>query len=220
MFRPKLAFVLCALLTLLTGALAAQDPPATKAQRRAAQIERLKRLQEEAERKELAANVETLRQLQGTWQLMTFTAEDLPDEGRQTTGFMTVAGEFLSLEMHMGYFAVDGEEESSFIQTGTYRLTFNDHAQLQATLLIGSIDDGTGMTTVQVPGEVSTHDVEVNDDVLQFTAEDGARMTLERVGTSILTDMLYEEVEWLPGALGREALAEAREAAAREESDE
>jgi hypothetical protein len=218
MFRPSKSLLLPLLLIPLAAAFPAQDDGLTKDERRAVQLETLQKAKEEATRKRLVENVQTLRQMQGTWQMMEYTAGDLPDEGRHSTGFVVVAGEFLSLEVHMIYFDEDGAEDSSFIQTGTYRLNFNTFSQLLATCLIGSIDDGTGLTAWQLPGEISVHTVDIKGDVMKFIAEDGAKMTLERVKTGRLSNLVYEEVDWLPGAEEREAKSAALEAAAREPS--
>ncbi len=222
MFWPRKSLLLPILLLPLVAALAAQDVPLTKEQRLAAQLQKLEQAKEEATLKRLASNVQTLREMQGTWQMMDYIAPDLTDEGKQSAGFVIVAGEFLSIEVHMGHFDEDGFEVSSFIQTGTYRLNFNAFSELMATCLIGSIDDGSGMTVPQYPGNISVYAIKLAGNVMQFLAEDGAKMTLERVGTGRLTDLVYEEIDWLPGAKTREAKLAAEAAAQKEplEGDE
>ena len=80
------------------------DPPATAAERRAAQKERLARGNEAKRRARLEKNVRTLRQMQGAWQLVEHSSSRLPDPGRQDLAFLLVTGEFFSVELHMGYF--------------------------------------------------------------------------------------------------------------------
>ncbi|MFT7485190.1 MAG: hypothetical protein ACI9F9_001037 [Candidatus Paceibacteria bacterium] len=120
--------------------------------------------------------------------------------------------------MHMAYFNEQELELASFIQTGTYRLNFTEIGELMASCLIGSVDDGSGLTAPQVPGTVSTYSIDQTKSTIFMTSRDTTRFEFERVATGALTELLYEETGWLPGATGREelqALQGAREAAAK-----
>jgi hypothetical protein len=194
------ALLLPTLLFGLAAVLVAQEGPTPAEERRAAQISKLEVAREKARLERRASNVRTLRQMQGAWQLIGFAAPELPDSGRQSIGYLLVSDEFLSLEVHMAYFDEAGKELSSFIQTGTYRLNFNTYSDLIATCLIGSIDDGSGLTQAQDPGVLSVYTTDVQDGTLRFTEEDGSRLTFERVARGALTDRLYEKTDWLPGA--------------------
>lgn len=163
-------------------------------------IDRRKKEQADRDAHRLAGNVKTLRQMQGGWQMVELRAPDLPDAGRDDAAFMIVSSEFLAFELHTAYFGETGEEEESFIQTGTYRLNFNIYGNLIATLLIGSVDSGEGLTVPQPPGRISVYEVEVKHGSLILTAEDSTRFTFERVATGQLTLRVFEETAWLPGA--------------------
>lgn len=205
---PALLFVL-ALGSLATPVLwsqvdaQSQDDEPTAEERRATQIERLKRAQEESLRATKSGHVKTLREMQGAWQLVKFVASDLADAGRQDAGFLLVGDEFLSIEIHMAYFDADGYEQGSFMQTGIYRVNFNADGMLMATCLIGSVDDGTGLTAPQPPGIVSTYDIDLVRGSLFMTSADGSRFEFERVARGALTNLIYEETDWLPGAEAR-----------------
>ena len=173
--KPKwIAAALCGTLALAAAQEPGQDEP-TPAERRKAQVERIQQRQEE------------------------YRSATLVDAGRQDACYLTVAHEFLTIEVHMAYFDEQGREEGSYMQTGTYRLNFDKFGKLLATLLIGSIDDGTGLTKPQPPGQVSVYEVSFVDDALILHGEDTSRFTFERVATGALTRLLYEETEWLPG---------------------
>jgi len=164
-----------------------------------------------------AQDIDTLREMQGGWQLIELRVPDLPDLGRRDVGYMIVASEFASIEVHTAFFDDEGEEQDSLMQTGTYRLNFDIYGQLLATLLIGSVDGGPELTVPREPGEVSAYEARVVGDVLTLTTDDGKRLTFERVASGRLTNLLYEDTEWLPRAT--EAAASAVEAA-KEGEDE
>jgi len=201
----KLKWIAAALTAALCGTLAvaaAQDQDAdepTPAELRQAQVERIKQRQEELEQAMRRGAVQKLRRLQGAWQLVEYRSATLVDAGRQDACYLTVAQEFLTIEVHMGYFDEQGREEGSYMQTGTYRLNFDKFGKLLATCLIGSIDDGTGLTKPQQPGQVSVYEVSFVDESLILYGEDTSRFTFERVATGPLTKLLYEETDWLPG---------------------
>jgi len=178
-----------------------QDPEQEK-------IERLKKEQADRDAHRLAGNVETLRRMQGGWQMVELRAPDLPDAGRDDAAFMLVSSEFLAIEIHTAYFDEAGEELESFFQTGIYRLNFNVYGDLTATVLIGSVDSGEGLTVPQIPGRISVYAVEVKEGSLILTAEDGTRFTFERMATGQLTLRVFEDTSWLPGAKKPEVKAE------------
>jgi hypothetical protein len=194
-----LALSLC--LVLAIGQ--AQDQPLTAQERRAAQIERIEREQAAARAERDARCVEALRQMQGAWQLVEYRSAVLHDAGRQEVGFVLVSGEFLSIEIHMAYFGQTGEELQSFIQTGTYRLNFTPRSDLTAMLLIGTNKSPEGYTIPTVPGTVKVYDIDFLDGAMVLTSEDSSRFRFEPVATGALTELLYSEVDWLPGEQSR-----------------
>lgn len=204
-------WIAAALTAALCGTLAvaagqeqdAQEP--TAAERRQAQIERVKQRQAELEQELYRNAVLKLRKLQGAWQLVEYRSATLVDAGRQDACYLTVAHEFLTIEVHMGYFDEQGKENGSYMQTGTYRLNFDKFGKLLATCLIGSVDDGSGLTKPQQPGLISVYEVSFIDDSLILFGEDTSRFTFERVATGVLTRMLYEETDWLPGRVPAES---------------
>ncbi len=207
------------------GAGTAQEGPARDAgqndddltpaeKRRKAQMERIASEQARARAERDARLVNILRGMQGGWQLVDFRSPQLVDPGRQQVGYMLVSDEFLSIEIHMAYFDSAMQEEDSYIQTGTYRLNFNPQEELTAMLLIGTRKSEEGYVIPTFPGGVTAYDVMFEKVALVLTLEDSTRLTFERMGTGPLTDLLYREVDWLPGAEGRE-LRSAAEASAK-----
>lgn len=215
--RPFLSVAVgCGLLSgfaALAGFAWGQEPGSDEtsaAQRREEQVERLARQDEERRKQRRTRNVETLRKLQGAWQLVDYNATRLPAAERQDVAFLLVSGEFFSIEIHMGYFGEQGEMKGRLHQTGTYRLNFNTDSELLAQVLIGSIDIGAGYTEFQTPGIVSVYEVYIREGTLTLISEDESRFKFERVGTGTLTELVYEDIEWLPGAERRAELAEIR----------
>ncbi len=145
----------------------------------------------------LSRNVETLRQMQGGWFLSELRSSLLEQDGRQDVAYMVVAEEFMALEIHMGYFNDQGQEEGSLLQSGLYRLNFNVYSDLIATVLIGTIDLGEGQALPRDPGIASTYEVEVGEGILTMTSEDGSRFVWTKLATGPLTNRLYEELDWL-----------------------
>jgi hypothetical protein len=167
-------------------------------------LERIEERQEELRQARRNGSIEQLRRMQGAWQLVELRSSVLVDAGRHDACLVTVAQEFLTIELHAAYFDDQGNEEWSFIQTGTYRLNFDRQGKLLATLLIGSMDDGEGLTLPREPGEVSVYEVRFDRDSLVLLSDDASRFTFDRIATGALTRLLYEDTEWLPG---REPLA-------------
>ena len=194
------------------------EKPSTAEKRRADQIERLDKARLEAERQRADASVATLRRLQGAWQLTEYTSMSFHDLGRQEVAFLLVGGEFLTIEVHMGFFDDEGTMDAWLVQTGTYRLNFNQHGELMALRLIGSMDDGQGYSAPQTPGEISVYKVEISNGVLTLINEESSRFRFEPVATGVLTERLYEEIDWLPGSEGRAARETARAIEAQAES--
>ncbi len=167
-------------------------------------LERIEERQEELRQARRNGSIEQLRRMQGAWQLVELRSSVLVDAGRHDACLVTVAQEFLTIELHAAYCDDQGNEEWSFIQTGTYRLNFDRQGKLLATLLIGSMDDGEGLTLPREPGEVSVYEVRFDRDSLVLLSDDASRFTFDRIATGALTRLLYEDTDWLPG---REPLA-------------
>lgn len=158
----------------------------------------------------LRRNVESLRQMQGGWVLSDLRSPVLTDAGRQDIAYMVVAEEFMALEIHMGYFDPQGNEEESYLQSGVYRLNFNVYGDLIAKLLIGTLDLGVGQATPRAPGMVVVYELEVQPGQVTMTGEDGARFVWTRLRTGELAKRLYEDLDWIHNE-------GASDAAAREE---
>jgi|GEM_PF-2468120 len=216
-----LGLLLAGALLGLRSSATAGDAPAqdegealTAEERRQQQIERLAQKNEEQRLARRNRNVETLRRMQGTWQLVGFDSSQLREAGRQDVAFLMVAGEFMSIEIHMGYFEDGKGMLARMMQTGTYRLNFNADSELLAQTLIGSLDKGNGFAEFRLPGEVWKYDVDIRGSTLLMISEDSSRFTFERVRTGALTELVYEELDWLPGTARRAAQREAVEASA------
>jgi hypothetical protein len=138
-------------------------------------------------------NVETLRGMQGAWQLVELRVAGLHDAGRQDAGFLLVSSEFASLELHMAYFDEGGYEDGSHLETGTYRLNFNIYGDLVAKLLIGSIDDGSGRTVPREPGQLSVYEVRTVGREMTMQNEEGTRFVFEKMATGALKKLIEEE---------------------------
>lgn len=190
------------LTAVLFAVLATTLPPAGGTQDRPPEGGRDRRVTSDksAAAKRLARNVETLRAMQGGWQLMELRSPELPDPGRQDVGYMIVSDEFASIEVHFAYFDESHEEVGSFIQTGIYRLNFNIYGDLVAKLLIGSMDVGPPLTLPREPGTISVYDARVTGNRVTLNTEDGTRLIFERMKAGSLTHRLYEDTEWLPRA--------------------
>ena len=191
---------LCTTLFALSGALAVAIPSVASPQDspRGGQSERLLEEQQAEVERRLAANVESLRGMQGGWQLRELRSAVIYDEGREDVGFLVVSGEFMSIELHLAYFDEYDEMEDSIVQTGTYRLNFDVYGNLIANLLIGCVDTGDGFAEPQEPGAQSVFETTVDGEALTLLREDGSRYIFDRMATGVLTQRLYEETDWLP----------------------
>lgn len=179
------------------------EKPATADERRQEQIEKLAQANEKTRKERAARSVARLREMQGAWQLVEHSSSSLPNPGRRDLAYLLVSGEFFSIEMHMAYFDETDQMKGRLLQTGTYRLNFGSKGNLMAQIMIGSIDEGDGYSEFRVPGYVSVYDVDVTGGVLSLISEDASRFRFERVGSGVLTELLYEETDWLPGAKRR-----------------
>ncbi|MCB9914518.1 MAG: hypothetical protein H6828_05140 [Planctomycetes bacterium] len=162
------------------------DAPDDPAARRHAQVEA-----------RLARNVDDLRRMQGAWILQDLRAVRLPEAGRDHAAYLLVQGEFMALELHMGYFDDEGKERESYLQSGIYRLNFNDEGKLLAKLLIGTLDLGVGQALPRQPGMTSVFELGLAGGALTMTSEESTRFTWARLGTGELTRRLYADLDWL-----------------------
>ncbi|MFT7671112.1 MAG: hypothetical protein ACI8X5_003828 [Planctomycetota bacterium] len=164
-------------------------------ERRARQIASVKarRLESKVDLKE--RNQDLFRELQGAWQLVDYSSTVLPTPGRVELAYLLTAGEFFSIEFHMAYLNDQNYPGTIMMQTGTYRLEFNDSSQLLATLLIGSVNQSSLSSAPKQPGAVTVYEVDFNRGTLSLTTEDFSRFRFERVKADSLTESLYGNAE-------------------------
>jgi len=97
--------------------------------------------------------------MQGGWRLASVRLPGWDRLHRQETAFLLVAQEFMSIEMHLGYF-VEEDMTEGYFQSGTYRLRLDQRGRMQAMTLIGAYADEEDGLEYASPGE--TRDFQVS----------------------------------------------------------
>jgi len=128
-------------------------------------------------------DVATLEKMQGGWRLASIHLPGWDRQYRQETAFLLVAQEFMSIEMHLGYF-IEEEMTEGYFQSATYRLRFDERGRMQAMTLIGAYSDEEEGLEYARPGETRSFRVSFREDELVLRGEpDRSELVFTRLAT-------------------------------------
>lgn len=144
-----------------------------------------------------------LAQMQGGWQLVGMHLPDAMTASRQEVAFLLVAQEFMSIEIHMGFFDEGQRMEESYFQSGTYRLSPDERGYMIAMTLIGAVFDERERLVFEPPGLRRRYVPTIEGDQLKLVRHpDGARFLFERMRTEVEFDFYGRPLEKQPAPAG------------------
>lgn len=130
-----------------------------------------------------ARNARVLKAMQGGWMLVELEVPDLEEFERQQKAVLLVADEFLSIELHLGYYRDRLGMIEGYFQSGTHRIRFDSTGRLETTLLIGASTAAGEGIEFEEPGSVRLFEVKATEDRLELLREDGARFEFSKMRT-------------------------------------
>ena len=119
--------------------------------------------------------------MQGAWKLTKVESLTMDKERRMEAGYLLVAGDFFSFELHMGWQSLDGGSLTRVYQSGTHRFEVDDKYKMTTSSLIGSINDKNGQVLFEQPGHRREYTVACEGDTLKMKREDETTFEFERL---------------------------------------
>jgi len=134
-----------------------------------------------AQQKVNAAIEKLLTQMQGAWRLDELKTPTKPAERRNEIGFCLVSGNYMSIEVHLGYVSQDAKIEQTNFQSGTYRIEIKEGGQLVASTAIGAFMNRVGMLQFEPPNVERKYQVEMEADRMNLRRNDGQTLIFQRL---------------------------------------
>jgi hypothetical protein len=119
--------------------------------------------------------------MQGAWRLTKVESLTMEKEGRMEAGYLLVAGDYFSFELHMGWTKPDGSSMTRVYQSGTHRFEVDDNYKMSTSSLIGSINDPKGLVLFEQPGHRREYTVDCVVDTLKLKRDDATTFEFERL---------------------------------------
>lgn len=161
----SLLFVLLALLV----------PPQDPGEKGAAQRE------DPPERPERIDKAKLWDDMQGPWKLAEL---NLPaDSGalRSDAGFCIISGDYLSIELHVGWVGESRNLVGRTFQSGMHHFEIDDTGRIRTSTLIGSFIAKDGALDFERPGTARSYHAAVAANRLTLTRDDGQVLVFSRV---------------------------------------
>ena len=120
--------------------------------------------------------------MQGVWHLTEYKTTKLPSEGRSEAGYCMVAGNFLSIEIHIGWISEDGVRYNrKDFQTGIHRFELDQTGRMETSTIIGCFQNQGYQLGFEPPGVKRTYRVEAVGDLMTLFNDDGSKLSFERL---------------------------------------
>ncbi len=119
--------------------------------------------------------------MQGAWRLTKLESLTINKEGLTEVGYLLVAGDYFSFELHMGWTLPNGATANRTYQSGTHRFEVDDNYKMSTSSLIGSTSDQKGMVLFEQPGHRREYTVDCTGDTLTLKRDDSMTFTFERL---------------------------------------
>ncbi|MFN0244656.1 MAG: hypothetical protein ACKVWV_17355 [Planctomycetota bacterium] len=119
--------------------------------------------------------------MQGPWKLAELR---LPaDNGalRSDAGFCIVSGDYLSIELHVGWVGESRNLIGRTFQSGMHHFEIDDTGRIQTSTLIGSFITKDGALDFERPGTARNYHAAVASNRLSLTRDDGQVLVFNRV---------------------------------------
>lgn len=120
--------------------------------------------------------------MQGVWHLTEYKTTKLPSDGRSEAGYCMVAGNFLSIEIHIGWISEDGVRYNrKDFQTGIHRFELDQTGRMETATVIGCFQNQGYQLGFEQPGFKRTYRVEAVGDSMTLYNDDGSKLSFERL---------------------------------------
>jgi hypothetical protein len=120
--------------------------------------------------------------MQGVWHLTEYKTTKLPADGRSEAGYLMVAGNFLSIELHIGWMSEDGVRYNrKDFQTGMHRFEVDQTGRMETSTIIGCFQTLGYQLGFEPPGTKRTYRVEAIGDQMTLYNDDGSKLSFERL---------------------------------------
>lgn len=123
-----------------------------------------------------------MEEMQGTWRLLSLESPALEKAKRQEVGFLLVAGNYFSFEVHWGWLGATGTiEDNMYFQSGTHRFELDERGRMTASSVIGSFVTPDGKLQFDQPGRARVYDVVMSGNKMTLKRDDGSRYEFEHM---------------------------------------
>lgn len=119
--------------------------------------------------------------LQGVWKLVELRTSNIRNEARQDVGMCVIQGNYLSMEVHIGWVGNDSRPDARSFQSGTHKFALNDEGQMELSTLIGAFINRAGEPQFEPPGTARKYDITVAANRLTMSRADDQVLTFDRV---------------------------------------
>ena len=120
-------------------------------------------------------------EMQGAWRLTKMDSPVLDVQNRQDVGFLLVAGNYFSFELHFGWVAPHGQSTQRAFTSGTHRFEIDERSRMVARSVIGSAIDDQGRILFEQPGRQREYAVDCSSGFMKLTRDDGTKFEFERM---------------------------------------
>lgn len=121
--------------------------------------------------------------MQGAWRLVEFSTPLFDKKDRQEVGYLLVSGNYMSLEMHIGWMSPDGVFDDKSFASGTHRFEMDERSRMTSASVIGAFI-ADGRLTFEPPGRKRSYDVVCLGNTMTFKRDDNTKLTFERLNDS------------------------------------
>lgn len=119
--------------------------------------------------------------MQGPWKLAELRLPSGNGDLRSDAGFCIVSGDYLSIELHVGWLGESRNLIGRTFQSGMHHFEIDDTGRIQTSTLIGSFITKDGELDFERPGTARNYHAAVAANRLSLTRDDGQVLVFNRV---------------------------------------
>ena len=120
-------------------------------------------------------------EMQGAWRLTDFKSAVVRQEGRVSTGYALVNGNYIAIEVHVGWTDQDRQVQDRNFLAGMHRFDFDEASHMLMTSMISSSINLQGQLEFEPPGKARPYDVTYAGNRLTLARTDGQLFEFERL---------------------------------------
>ncbi len=120
-------------------------------------------------------------QMQGAWRLEELRTPSQSQERRREVGICLVTGNYMSLELHIGWISDRSRIDAKDFQSGTYRFEVIEGGMVEMSTMIGSFMNSAQLLQFEEPNTVRRFQIEVKPDSMTLRRNDGQQFGFVRL---------------------------------------